>query len=93
MAIRVVLWKGLYCPQVFCDYCGARIVNGAQGLYEYEVDDKGKPVDGRLYFVHVGHCCRAFRAEHGADGHGDRLWFDDMLGMLPTYLTNNLKGE
>ncbi len=93
MAIKIVLWKGRYCPQVFCDYCGERIERGNDGLYEYEVSDDGKPIDGRLYFVHVGRCCRAFRAEHGADGHGNRLWFDDMLSRLSVYLANNLKGK
>ena len=81
MALRIVLMRGHYCPQAFCDYCGERIERGEAGLYEYEVDRDGTPVDGVLYYVHAGHCCRAFRAEHGADGHGNRLWLDGMLSV------------
>lgn len=88
MGIKVRLEDNLYCPQVFCDYCGDRITSG--GLYEYEIGADCKPVDGQVYFVHAGRCCRAFRAEHGADGYGERIWYDNPLSDLLKWLSFSL---
>ena len=83
-ALKIVFENGLYCPMVFCDQCGERIVKS--GNYEYRVGKEGQPETGEIFFTHK-ECCRAFEETHG----GKTGWHANELDELPLFLRNNLK--
>jgi ribosomal protein L24E len=90
MPLRMVLETGakgeqdLYCPQLFCDYCGEQIEAQGNGLYQVR---DGEPVTGEIFFTHK-HCNHAF--EHfNRPAEGARWYWVDARD-LPLQLAANL---
>ena len=83
MPLRIEIQDNLYCPGFICEQCGEPI--DGPGNFEWRIGDKGKPVDGMIYFTHK-HCTRAFRDERG----GQSGWACDELDCLPVYLLASL---
>ena len=73
-------------PIIVCDHCGQQITDARSGNYEWIVNERGHPVEDRIYYTHK-QCCRAFEQSNG-----DRSnWNAVSLQCLPVYLANNLK--
>ena len=53
-------------PIVVCDVCQKRIVDAAEGNYEWLTDDKGHPLPG-LFFTHKP-CSIVFERLRSAEG-------------------------
>lgn len=88
MSLQIVWDKldAVFRPAVICDHCGAEIMEGKQGNYEWVMDDDGKIKDGMIYFTHK-ECCYPFEMSHG----GRAIWYAGELDLLPLYMANVLK--
>jgi len=80
MPLTLTYLHGHACPVILCDACGARILDGRDGNYEWESDTNTPTV----YFSHK-HCTVALRHRHPEiDSWGP-------LTALPAFLRYNLK--
>ena len=84
----------VYCPVIYCDYCGKRIMKANQGIYEYSGKVGGAPME--VVFLHARgdgrHCYLAWEKSHpnleGPLGPDHRPW--DTLEYFLPMLVNNM---
>lgn len=87
MSVTIRMEKGINKPVIICDHCGQRIDDAREGIYQWQVDDRGRPVgEGVMRFTH-NDCCRSFETAHG----GRRAWCWGPLSCLPVFLLRNLR--
>jgi len=79
--------KGRYAAPTFvCDHCKGEITEGHLANYTWQVNERGNPVTGNIFYTHKK-CCAAFEERNGGRGR----WCADELSHLPTYINLNLK--
>jgi len=95
MPIQIVMERidgvDLSCTEVFCDACGQRIVQAAEGMYAWWYECTTDTTDGALVYWHKQPCSRpAEAAEQARRGPGWHLLWQE-LRTLPDYLRANLE--
>jgi hypothetical protein len=85
MPLIIKLENGLDKPVVVCDQCGHEIKTAEVGNYGWRTDEKGRPVDGRIFFTHKS-CTHPFETRNG----GSARWNVMELECLPVYLARTL---
>ncbi len=73
----------LYCPQVFCDWCGERITEAGQGNFLW----RWGSADDAIYHVHK-RCTHTFETHHQLPD--SETWLANKLRLLPVQLEANL---
>lgn len=84
MSIKIVLDNNLYCPKIFCDYCGNEIEDAKQGNYEWK-SGFNAGFTSEIFFTHK-QCCFPFEEQHG----GRSTWMTGELQVFPLFLKRNL---
>ena len=77
----------LFCPQVFCDQCGERILDHGNVLY---LAGRKGPLTGEMFHVHKP-CDRIFEHLHPAPDHAMWYWLE--LQDLPLQLSRSWSGS